>query len=101
MFFIDVLLREYHKNNKGVPFLPNSENKINYSILAEILGINSKQVTILLKWLQEKDYIHINTAKEEVKVCVDVDSNIDTTIVYYEGDKYLSAFRQMNRYLSK
>lgn len=95
------IIELYHKNNKGVPFLPNSENKINYSILAEILDINSKQVIILLKWLQEKDFIHINTAKEELKVCVDVDSNIDTTIVYYEGDKYLSAFRQMNRYLSK
>ena len=91
----------YRKNNKGVPFLPNSERKMNYSILAEILGISNKQVVGLLECLQEKDCIQINTAKEEIKVCMDMDPNIDKTVIYYEGTDYLSAFRKMNRYLSK
>lgn len=91
----------YHKSNKGVPFLPNSERKINYSMLAEILGINIKQVVGLLEYLQEKDFIHINMDKEEIKVCMDIDPNVDKTVIYYEGTDYLSAFRKMNRYLSK
>ena len=89
------------KNNIGVPFQEKSENRVNYSIVAEILGIGVKEAKLLLNCLEEEGYIHIDTAKKEMKVLIDVDTNVDTTVVYYEGTKYLSAFRLMNRYLNR
>lgn len=89
------------KTNQYVPFLAKSETKINYSVLAEILGIDNKEVKKLLGWLEEMGLIKINPLKRALEVCIDIDTDIDTTIVYYNGDNYLSAFRLMNRYLKR
>lgn len=89
------------KTNIGVPFQEKSENRVNYSIVAEILGTGVRETKLLLNCLEEEGYIHIDTAKKEMKVLIDVDTNVDTTVVYYEGTKYLSAFRLMNRYLNR
>lgn len=89
------------KNNIGIPFRAKSENKINYSIVAEILGVGDKEAKCLLGWLEEKRFINIHTGKKEIEVLIDVDTDADATVVYYNGDNYMSAFRLMNRYLNR
>lgn len=87
--------------NVSIPFQEKSEKKVNYSIIAEILGIGVTEAKQLLEWLETRELIAINTIKKELRVLKDIDTDIDTTVIYYEGNNYLSAFRLMNRYLSK
>ena len=75
--------------------------RINYSIIAEILGMDGKKVKCLMDCLENRGLIDINPFKKRLEVYRGVDVGADTTITYYNGSNYLSAFKLMNRYLSR
>lgn len=89
------------KENQYIPFQEKSEVRINYSIIAEILGMDGKKVKCLMNWLEKRGLIDINPFKKGLEVYRGVDVGADTTITYYNGSNYLSAFKLMNRYLSR
>lgn len=89
------------KENQYIPFQEKSEVRINYSIIAEILGIDGKKVKCLMNWLEGKGLIGINPLKKGLDVYGGIEDGADMTITYYDGSSYLSAFKLMNRYLSR
>ena len=89
------------KENQYIPFQEKSEVRINYSIIAEILGLDGKKVKCLMNWMEKRGLIDINPYKKGLEVYGGIDADVDTTISYYGGDNYLSAFKLMNRYLSR
>lgn len=98
---IRALMRDEEKKYEGIPYKLNSPNTINNSILAEILGVDDKKVRLDIQWLQGNRFCEINNDKIVLNTGTFLNGEIDKSVIYYQGDKYMSAIKLKNRYLSR
>lgn len=97
-----VALEKYKdKKYEGIPYKQNSPNTINNSILAEILGIDDKKVKTDIQWLQKNGLCDVSDDKIILNTDSFLENEIDKSVIYYQGESYISAFKLKNRYLSR
>lgn len=98
----DKKIGQMSDGEEKIPYVSNSCTALNDSVLGELLNESGKTVKQELQWLEDNKFITINEKAISVnKGKMIKPQKADKSVIYFNGSKFLSGVKIMNRYLRK
>lgn len=88
--------------NAKIPYISNSRCSFNDSVIGKLLNISGRAARKELQWLYDNKFITMDDRVIQMNRCkISQPKVTNDSVIYFNGSKFLSGVKVMNRYLSK